>query len=174
MNSGVEPPAIVIPNRWRRTQTIVLTVFCDGLAVIAWIAQPTPQWVMHHSLGHAVYRAAFAVYLAMIGLVSAWLFRRAWRAGLYIEDEGLTIRNVLMIRRIGWQEVSHFEDGRVVTNMAEGGTSLWALAVVLRDGRTVRVLATARGETANPEVLATVRQVAEQYGIRAALTGVVV
>jgi hypothetical protein len=89
------------------------------------------------------------------------------------DDQGVTVRNLLRIHRIGWAEVRRFTDGGVDPEQPS-----WALAVVLHNGRTVLARGTAlpRGPSANEapsKSLVAIGQAAERYGIPAELTGTI-
>jgi DivIVA domain-containing protein len=147
-----------------RTRAVLVIGLCAAVAVIPALAPPTPQWARH--------AASLASYLAVVASIAALLLYRGWRTGVRFDGDGLTIRYFFGTRRIGWHEVSRFADGRTA-GMGEGAGRVWALEVVLRDGRVVTVKATARdGRSAAPKVLTAVLQAAELYGIPAALTGV--
>ena len=164
MISEVRPSAIMIPSIYGRTRTVLLTGFCAAVAVIVAFAQPTPQWARH--------APSLAVYLAVVASVSAGLLYWGWCTGVRFDSDGLTIRYFFWNRRLGWHEVSRFADGRSA-GLGEGAGQVWALDVVLRDGRVVTVKATAReSRSAAPKVLTAVLQAAEYYGIRAPLTGI--
>jgi hypothetical protein len=121
-----------------------------------------------------------ARYLAVVAFASSLLFYRFWRMGARFDDHGVKIRGFLRTDRVGWPEVSHFADG--VTRVGVGGEKFrdcWALVIVLRDGRTITVTATAeqgfslwtgRPKDASPIVRA-IAQVAARYQIPAELTG---
>lgn len=164
MISEVKPSAITIPSMHGRTRAVLVIGFCAAVAVIPAFAQPTPQWARH--------APGLVVYLAVVASVSAGLLCWGWRTGVRFDGHGLTIRYFFWTRRLGWHEVSRFADGRTA-GMGEGAGQVWALDVVLRDGRVVTVKATARdSRSAAPKVLTAVLQAAEYYGIQAALTGI--
>ena len=165
MISEVRPSAITIPSMHGRTRTVLLTGFCAAAAVAVAFAGQTPQWARH--------APSLAVYLAVVASVSALLLYRGWRTGVRFDGYGLTIRYFFETRRFGWHEVSRFADG-CTAGLGEGAGQVWALDVVLHEGRVVTVKATARdGRSAAPKVLTAVLQAAECYGIQAPLTGVV-
>ena len=164
MISGVRPSAITIPSMYGRTRAVLVIGFCAAVAVAVAFAPPTPQWARHAS--------SLVVYLAGVASVSALLLHRGWRTGVRFDGDGLTIRYFFGVRRLGWHEVGRFADG-CTAGLGEGAGRVWALDVVLRDGRVVTVKATARdGRSAAPKVLTAVLQAAERYGIQAALTGI--
>jgi DivIVA domain-containing protein len=155
---------ITIPSMHGRTRTVLLTGFCTAVAVIVALAQPTPQWARHAS--------SLALYLAVVASVSAGLLCWGWRTGVRFDGDGLTIRYFFRTRRLGWHEVSRFADG-CTGGLGEGGGHVWALDVVLHDGKVVTVKATARdSRRSEAKVLAAVLQAAERYGIQAPLTGI--
>jgi hypothetical protein len=111
---------------------------------------------------------AFAVaWLVIAGGVFGWGFSRAWRISVWFGGSGVTVRNFCRTYRISWPEVQCFAD-----RSAQG---LWALGIMLHDGRVVTASGAARDvRDARPETLAAVRQAAERYGIPAHLTGTLV
>jgi DivIVA domain-containing protein len=136
-----------------------------AVAVAVAFDPPTPQWARH--------APSLAIYLVVVASVSAGLVYRGWRTGVRFDSRGLTICSFFGTRRIGWDEVSRFADGRTA-GMGEGAGKVWALDVVLRDGRVVTVKATARdSSSAASKVLTEVLQAAECYGIQAPLIVVV-
>ncbi len=164
MTSEVKPSVITIPSMRGRERTIWLTGFCVVAAAVVPFAQPTPQWARHAPI--------VAVYLAVVAAVAALPLCWGWRTGVRFDDHGLTIRYFFGIRRIGWHEVSRFADGRTA-GLGEGAGQVWTLEVVRRNGRVLKVKATARdGSSAEPKVLTAILLAAERYGIPAALTGV--
>ncbi len=165
MISEVRPSAITIPSTFGRTRTVLLTGFCAAAAVAVAFAGQAPQWARH--------TPSLAVYLAMVASVAALLVYRGWRTGVRFDGHGLTICYFFWTRRLGWHEVSRFADGRTA-GFGGGAGRVWALDVVLRDGRVVTVKATARDScrSASPKILTAVLQAAEYYGIQAPLTGV--
>jgi hypothetical protein len=90
---------------------------------------------------------------------------RAMRAGLRMDGQGVTVRNFWRRYKISWSEVSHLSDGSVV--MGDAGR-IWALGVVLRDGRRRRVSTVLMLSEAELEAL---REAAVRYGVRAERTG---
>jgi hypothetical protein len=164
MISQVKPSAITIPSMHGRTRAVLVIGFCTAVAVAVAFAPPTPQRARHAS--------SLAVYLAVVASVSALLLYRGRRTGVHLDGDGLTIRYFFGTRRLGWHEVSRFADG-CTSGLGEGAGQVWALDVVLYDGRVFTVKATARGgRSAAPKVLTAVLQGAERYGIQAPLTGI--
>jgi DivIVA domain-containing protein len=164
MISQVRPSAITIPSMHGRTRAVLVIGSCATVAVVVAFAQPTPQWARH--------TPSLAAYLAVVASVAALLIYRGWRTGVRFDGHGLTIRYFFWTRRLGWHEVSRFADG-CTGGLGEGAGQVWAVDVVLRDGRVVTLKATARDDrSAAPKVLTAVSQAAEHYGIQAPLTGV--
>ena len=94
------------------------------------------------------------------------------RGSLQFDDQGVTIHNWFRTYRIGWAEVSRFEDGYVWSS-GNDGEGTWALAVVRHDGRTVKAKATMAPQFARSKTLVAVGQAAQRYGIPADLTGTI-
>jgi len=116
--------------------------------------------------GHVL---AAVAYLVIAAAVSVWGCSRGWRIGLRLGDGGVTVRNFLRTYRVSWPEVLCFADGSVSRGQAG---RVWALDVVLRDGRVVTASGTAGGKRgARPGTLAAIGQAAERYAIPAELTG---
>jgi hypothetical protein len=84
-----------------------------------------------------------APYLAVVAIASILLFYRFWRMGVRFDDHGVRLRGFLRTDRFGWPEVSHFADGHATVSGGESSAVVWALAVVLHDGRVITVSATA-------------------------------
>lgn len=121
---------------------------------------------------HRLPDPAVAGYFAVVSLVSIWLVYRACRVEARFDDTGVTIRNLFRTRQFRWPEVNRFADGRGRTWTGDdAGTVYWAAAIVLHDGRRVLIKVTRGGKSANPETLATIRQIAARYGIPEQLTG---
>ena len=164
MISEVKPSVITIPSTFGRTRTVLLTGLCTAVAVAVAFDPPTPQWARH--------APSLAAYLAVVASVAALLVYQGWRTGVRFDGHGLTIRYFFGPDRLGWHEVSRFADG-CTAGLGEGAGQVWALDVVLHDGRVVTVKATARdSSSAAPKVLTAVLQAAELYGIQAPLTGI--
>jgi hypothetical protein len=154
--------AITIAERYPRWSAVIFTpvaAVLPGLMLMQNSRTLLPR-------GHAL---AAVAYLAIAAAVSIWGCSRGWRMGLRLSAGGVTVRNYCRTYRIGWPEVRCFADGSV-----NGGQSgrLWALGIVLRDGRVVTASGTARGKRdARPETLTAIRRAAERYAIPAELTG---
>lgn len=97
------------------------------------------------------------------------------RGELRFDDQGVTVRNRFRTYRIGWAEVRRFMDG----SLAAGGDGkqsegIWALYVMLRNGRTVMAGATAGlRRDATSKALVSIGEAALRYGIPADLTGTI-
>jgi len=121
-------------------------------------------------------RATAAVCAAFLVITTAawlWMWSRVWLTALQISEDGVVVRNFLHTYRISWPEVRCFADGSI---SGEKSGRLWALRIVLHDGRVVTAEGTARRKQtdASPETLVAVRQAAERHAVAAELTGVAV
>ena len=157
-----EPGAVIVAERYRRWSAVIFTPVAAGVSALL-ITQRFQSLPPHGRV------LATVACLAVAAAVSVWGCTRGWRIGLRLGDDGVTVRNYFRTYRISWPEVRCFADGSV-----SGGESgrLWALDVVLRDGRTVTASGTARSaQDARPQTLAAIRQAAARYGIQAELTG---
>ena len=136
MISEVRTSAITIPSMFGRTRAVLVIGVCAAVAVAVALARPAPQWARHSP--------SLAVYLAVVASVAALLVYRGWRTGVRLDGDGLTIRCFFWTRRLGWHHVSRFADGRTA-GLGEGTGRVWALDVVLRDGRVLTVTAQHHG-----------------------------
>jgi hypothetical protein len=157
------PAAITIVSWTIRAGAILLLLGGWAIAVFK-----RPPWAIHGP--------ALIVYLAIVALVSILLLYRVWRMRVRFDDRGIAVCQLLRTCHFGWPEVSHFADGNVLglsPNEGEVEDPQWALRIVLRDGRSVTVGATAGiwSGSAGPKKLATVRYVAERHAVPARLTG---
>ena len=154
--------AITIAERYPRWWAVLfplLVAVCLGGV----FAQHSRTWLAR---GHLLATVACLI-IAAAALI--WGCSRAWRIGLRLSEGGVTVRNFLRTYRVSWPEVRCFADGSV--SRGESGR-VWALGVVLRDGRVVTASGTSRGQRdARPETLAAIRQAAERHAIPAELTG---
>jgi hypothetical protein len=101
----------------------------------------------------------------VIVIADAW---RIW-ARVRLDDDGITVRNVLRTYRIGWDQVCGFEDGSVRGGL---GGQFWALRIALRDGRVITAEGTSCWRTAaRPETLRVVGQAAGRHAVPSELTG---
>jgi Bacterial PH domain len=151
--------AVTIAGPWPRVMTFSLTAFLGAilLVIMGWILGNShlPLW-------------AKVTCLAVRGGVLIWGFARAWRVALRIDEHGLTIRNHLRTHRVSWPEVRCLSDHMLDPAR---GPQLWALCVVLRDGRRVTAEGTGMRVPVQAGTLAAIRQAAERHGIPADLTG---
>jgi Protein of unknown function (DUF2510) len=154
--------AITIAERYPRWWAVLFPLLA-AVYLSSVFAQHSRTWLAR---GHPLATVACLI-IAAAALI--WGCSRAWRIGLQLGEGGVTVRNFLRTYRISWPEVRCLTDGSV--SRGESGR-VWALGVVLRDGRVVTASGTARGKRdARPETLAAVRQAAERYAIPAELTG---
>jgi hypothetical protein len=139
-----DPAPVVIAERsprWLAMITTVLLAFLPGLELVKNSPTLLPR-------GHV---PAAVAYLAAAASVSIWGCWRGWRMGLRLDGDGVTVRNFFHSYQFGWPEVSRFADGSV-----NGGNNgrLWALSVVLNDGRVIPASGTSRGKRdARPQTL---------------------
>jgi len=157
-----DPAPVVIAERsprWLAMITTVLLAVLPGLELM----QNSPTLLPRGHIPAAV------AYLAAAASVSTWGCWRGWRMRLRLDEHSVTVRNFFHSYQFSWPEVSRFADGSV-----NGGNDgrLWALSVVLNDGRVITASGTARGKRdARPRTLTEIRQAAERHAIPAALTG---
>jgi hypothetical protein len=118
-------------SRWWAVGSTFLVVTLLGLV----FADNFGTWLAR---GHLL--AAVACLVAA-GAAVIWGCSRAWRMGLRLGDDGVTVRNYRHTYRISWPEVLCFADGSV--KRGEAGR-VWALDIVLRDGRVVTASGTSR------------------------------
>jgi hypothetical protein len=155
MTSEVRPAGVTFSSPAIRILVIVFVVPGGALAALLPWGGSWPPW-------------AAAAYLGLVAIVAAGVLYWSFRLGVRFDDHGITIRGIFGTDRYGWPEVSRLTDGR---QGGGEGPDAWALNVVLADGRTVTVHATARNKSASPKVLAVIRQIADRYQIPAELTG---
>jgi hypothetical protein len=161
MLSEVRPEALKIANSRAR-------FMAGGLGVI-----PLLLLVTWAGAGH--WHEATDRYVAVVAFALILLYYRFWRMGVRFDEHGVRIRGFLRTDQFGWPEVSHFADGRTTVTDGKDTEDVWALAVVLRDGRTITVRATAawlRWPTWRRKMREAIAQVAARYQIPAELTGV--
>jgi hypothetical protein len=109
------------------------------------------------------------VIIACMGLVLAATLcgvRRAWRIGLRLDDDGITISNFFGTHRLAWQDVSELRDGR---GMLSEGSRLWALRVIRQDGSSV----VAMGTQWSDRTRTALETAAQRHRVPANLTGAV-
>ena len=167
MTSGSKPRAITVGS-WveRLAATVPLIVGW----IIAGNAGPRP--------GHAS-AAAVIAYFSAAGLVSLWWLYGICRMGVRFDQKGVTFRGFFSKQQWRWPEVSHFTDGQTTISDQGGSSQVWALEMVLRDGRRLTVPGTLRMPWSMeskqpigfPRLQEKVRQVAERYQIPAHLYG---
>jgi hypothetical protein len=119
--------AIMIAERYPRWSAVIFTPLVALLPGLLFMQNS--QTLLPR--GHV---SAAVAYLVIAAAVSIWGCSRGWPIGLRLGDDGITVRNYRHTYRIGWPEVRCFADGSV-----NGGSDgrLWALGIVLRDGRVV-------------------------------------
>jgi hypothetical protein len=158
--SGAITIAERYPRWWAVLGPIPVAVFLGSV-----FGQHSRAWLAR---GHIPVTVACLI-IATAALI--WGCCRAWRIGLRLGAGGVTVRNFLRSYRVSWPEVRCFADGSV--SRGESGR-VWALGIVLCDGRVITASGTSRGKRdARPETLAVIRQAAERYAIPAELTGTV-
>jgi hypothetical protein len=154
--------AITIAERYQRWRAVCLPLL-GALIAGSVFTQYSRTWLAH---GHILATGACLVIAAAL---LVWGCARAWRIALRLGEGGVTVRNFYRTYRISWSKVSCFADGSVTRG--EHGR-VWALDVVLRDGRVVTASGTVGGKRdARPETLAAIGRAAERYVIPAELTG---
>lgn len=165
MIEGDGADAAMIRSRAWQWTALGLLACASGLAILIPVTSG-PHWARH---------AATPVVITYVGAVAAAFIAgcvRISRMGVQFGGHGITVRNFLRTRTVGWHEVSHLTDGS-----AQGGEAgdVWALNVVLRDGRVVTAVgAKAIGKVARPEMLEAIRQAGDRHGIPVKATGVAV
>jgi hypothetical protein len=107
-------------------------------------------------------------YLAVAALAVLAGLWRAWRMALCLDDNGVTVRNLLRTHRFSWPAIRRFADGSA---LGDTSRAYWAVRVVPRDGKAVTAAATIRSGAPWPPMVAAVQQAAARYGIPADLTG---
>jgi hypothetical protein len=153
MTSEDSPDAITITDRPLSLFVSSLTL-CAGFAAV--VAVIPLHWFNH----------APALAVAYVVLVTAAVFSicfRVWRMGLYMDGHGVTVRNIFWTHRFGWTEVSCFVNGSLLE--VEGGAKMWAVRVVLRDGRGVTATGTA-GAMGSMAKMTAIRRAAMKHGVQ--------
>jgi hypothetical protein len=168
MASGLEAAATTIrswTDRIRAAALSLMLVFLAGTTLLV-AGLDSLGWAKHALV------PAVAAYLAVAGLVVTW---RICLSGVRFDDQGITVRNFFRTYRLSWPEVSEFTDGAA----SLGEETLWALKIMLRDGRTVTAAGTMRMERKRKgdfrrqsAVMTAIEQVAARYQIPVRLTGV--
>jgi hypothetical protein len=162
MSSEVGPEVLKIANTYARSNSSGLAVL-PLLLLVTWAGAGHWQW----ATGRYAAVAAFALILLLYPF---------WRMGVRFDDHGVRIRGFLRTDQFGWPEVSHFADGHATLSDGKGASEdVWALAIVLHDGRAITVKATAAWlkwpTSRGPKMRAAIAQVAARYQIPAKLTG---
>jgi hypothetical protein len=104
------PGVTTITDRLLSGFAIVLTLGA-GLAAASVV-------LSHHWFRHAPVLAV--AYLAFITVAVIWGCFRAWRIGLSMDEQGITVRNYFWTHRFGWTEVRCFENGWISKAEGEG------------------------------------------------------
>jgi len=131
----------------------------------------TPKWAMH------VPGTALTAAVAIVAPAVIWGWVRAWRMGLRLDSQGVTVRNDFRTYRFSWREVTGLVDGSAMmtgwATLMPGSLAAWtesgwcwALSVLAADGRAATATGTARQLLARPETMTAVRQAAEYHGKR--------
>src|SRR5215471_7079013 len=160
MATGAGTYGVTIRTNARRLFWGFLVAFNSFLAFNA--AWHGPQWFQRLPEQLTDGYLAAAAVAALAGL---W---RAWRMALYIDDEGVTVRNFFRTQRFTWPEISGFADGSAIGAQSQ---RYWALLVVPRAGTAVTAAATMRSGAPRHELLSAIQQAAQRYGIPAELEG---
>ena len=154
--------AITIAERYPRWWAVVLPLLA-AIYLGSVFAQHSRTWLAR---GHLPATVACLI-IAAAALI--WGCSRVLRIGLRLGEGGITVRNFLRTYRISWPEVGGFADGSV--SRGEAGR-VWALRIVLHDGRVVTASATSTGKRdARPQTLTAIHEAAERHAIPAELTG---
>jgi hypothetical protein len=157
-----ESGAITIAERYPRWWAVLFPLLA-AIYLGSVFGQHSRTWLAG---GHILATVA-GLIIATAALI--WGCSRAWRIGLRLGEDGVTVRNFLRTYRISWLEVRCFADGSV--SRGESGR-VWALSIVLDDGRVVTASGTSSGKRdVRRQTLAAIRQAAERHAIPAELTG---
>ena len=106
--------------------------------------------------------AAYIYTVAVLGGIL--LLYRVCRHGVRFDDTGITVRNFYQTYKLSWHDVSHFSDGEIVEDDGQSWGPIWALKIVLNDGRSVTAEGT-MGINSRTGGLATIEQVAARWQI---------
>ena len=164
MTSKVGTKATTIASEDGRAMAIGL-VLCGAAAGVAPLFDRAHWWQWAK---HLPFVPAAVADLAVVSIACAWVLYLGLHLGVRFDEQGVTVRRTFKTDRYAWPEVSRFADGCYTTG---NGDKIWALDVVLADGRAVALTATARKKTASPKILTAVGEVAASYQIPAELTG---
>ena len=113
--------------------------------------------------------AVLAAVAALCAAAGMWGIVRCTRIALVADYAGVVVRNSLRTYRFAWSEVAGFADGR--SNGGEAGT-MWALAVIGKDGKVVTSRATGRLRSARPATARAVVALAARHAIPESITGI--
>jgi len=125
-------PRSVVRTRAARNFGLSLGLIFGLLALSGVFAQTTP------SPGHPAHPVAIGwrVFDVALGLASFWFFAvRFGLSGVYVEDDGLRVRNLLTTVRIPWTEVEGVTIARRPSSQVmalvccTGGARVWALGL---------------------------------------------
>lgn len=86
--------------------------------------------IAQHWFKHAPVLAV--AYLAFITAAMIWGLFRAWRLGLYLDQQGVTVRNYFRTHRFSWTEVRGFVNGTIYDG--EGGAEMWGVCIFCGTG----------------------------------------
>jgi hypothetical protein len=117
--------AVTIAERYPRWMGVILLPVM-AIVLGSGVAQNSETWPARQILVTIV-----CVVIAAAAVAGSF---RAWRVGLRLGADGITVRNIARTYRISWPEVLCFADGSVGRGSSD---SVWALDVVLRDGRVI-------------------------------------
>lgn len=166
MTRGGDPGTTVITAEHSHRRWVIFETLVLGVVLGFGPDLRSPNLVRHVPV------PGVAAYLAAVTAASIWGCSRAWRLRLRMDDTGITVSNYFRTCRMAWHEVSSFADGY---GGHDAGGEYWALSIVMHNGRPVTASATRRASASrvapDMEMLTTIGQVAERYGIPSDLTG---
>ncbi len=113
--------------------------------------------------------AVLAAVAALCAAAGIWGIVRCTRIALMADYAGVVVRNSLRTYHFAWSEVAGFADGR--SSGGEAGT-MWALAIIGKDGKNVTSRATGRLRSARPETARAIVSLAARHAIPESITGV--
>lgn len=124
--------AVTIAERFPRLKLVILML---ALAILlgSAIAQNSQTWQARQIL--------VTMACLVIAAAAVFLSFRAWRIGLRLGGDGVTVRNIFRTYQISWPEMLCFADGSISRGQS---CTVWALDVVLRDGRVIIASAASR------------------------------
>jgi len=168
MTSRNRPGVTTVVARPGHRRFVIIITALFGVCALAPLAgkhlltKQSPKWAPQ--LIPHVPRAVGTADLAIVAVALIWSCFRSWRMGLYMDYQGVTVRNYFWTYRFRWPEVAGIVDGSVL------GGWYWALRVLVRGGQAVTASGTARYK-ARPQELTAIREAAESHGISADLRG---